>query len=112
MVELYSESLGEPGSPGGTYLGMVRTNAERIVAALAPAGGGRDGHWLLEPFEPEFMQRALLAGMLAVVASSVVGTWVVLRGLSFLGDALAHGVIPGMAARGPLGLQPHRRRAR
>ena len=53
--------------------------------------------WVLEPFEPEFMQRALLAGMLAVVASSVVGTWVVLRGLSFLGDALAHGVIPGMA---------------
>jgi ABC-type Mn2+/Zn2+ transport system permease subunit len=35
--------------------------------------------------------------MLAVVASSVVGTWVVLRGLSFLGDALAHGVIPGLA---------------
>jgi ABC-type Mn2+/Zn2+ transport system permease subunit len=54
-------------------------------------------HWVLEPFEPEFMQRALLAGMLAVVASSVVGTWVVLRGLSFLGDALAHGVIPGLA---------------
>lgn len=53
--------------------------------------------WLLDPFDPEFMQRALLAGMLAVVASSVVGTWVVLRGLGFLGDALAHGVIPGMA---------------
>lgn len=53
--------------------------------------------WLLDPFAPEFMQRALLAGMLAVVASSIVGTWVVLRGLSFLGDALAHGVIPGMA---------------
>jgi ABC-type Mn2+/Zn2+ transport system permease subunit len=54
-------------------------------------------HWFLDPFGPDFMQRALLAGMLAVVASSVVGTWVVLRGLSFLGDALAHGVIPGMA---------------
>ena len=53
--------------------------------------------WLLDPFDPEFMQRALLAGMLAVVASSVVGTWVVLRGLTFVGDALAHGVIPGMA---------------
>ncbi len=53
--------------------------------------------WLVDPFDPEFMQRALLAGMLAVLASSVVGTWVVLRGLSFLGDALAHGVIPGMA---------------
>lgn len=34
VVELYSESLGEPGSPGDTYLGMVRTNAERIAAAL------------------------------------------------------------------------------
>lgn len=53
--------------------------------------------WALDPFEPEFMQRALLAGMLAVVASSVVGTWVVVRGLTFLGDALAHGVIPGLA---------------
>lgn len=53
--------------------------------------------WLLDPFDPEFMQRALLAGMLGVVATSVVGTWVVLRGLTFLGDALAHGVIPGMA---------------
>jgi ABC-type Mn2+/Zn2+ transport system permease subunit len=53
--------------------------------------------WLLDPFAAAFMQRALLAGLLAVVATSVVGTWVVLRGLSFLGDALAHGVIPGMA---------------
>lgn len=34
VVELYSESLGEPGSPGDTYVGMVRTNAERIAAAL------------------------------------------------------------------------------
>ena len=56
-----------------------------------------DMGWLTEPFDLELMQRALLAGMLAVVASSVVGTWVVLRGLTFLGDALAHGVIPGMA---------------
>jgi ABC-type Mn2+/Zn2+ transport system permease subunit len=52
---------------------------------------------LVDPFDPEFMQRALLAGMLAVVASSVIGTWVVLRGLTFVGDALAHGVIPGLA---------------
>ncbi|HLT17257.1 MAG TPA: zinc ABC transporter permease AztB [Acidimicrobiales bacterium] len=53
--------------------------------------------WLTDPFAAQFMQRALLAGLLAVVASSVVGTWVVMRGLTFLGDALAHGVIPGMA---------------
>lgn len=35
VVELYSESLGDDGSDGATYLAMVRTNAERIVAALA-----------------------------------------------------------------------------
>lgn len=53
--------------------------------------------WLVEPFEPAFMQRASLAGILAVVTTSVIGTWVVLRGLSFMGDALAHGVLPGVA---------------
>lgn len=53
--------------------------------------------WLVEPFESAFMQRALLAGFLAVVTTSVIGTWVVLRGLSFMGDALAHGVLPGVA---------------
>ncbi|HEX6422960.1 MAG TPA: zinc ABC transporter permease AztB [Acidimicrobiales bacterium] len=53
--------------------------------------------WFTEAFEPEFMQRALLAGLLAGAATAVVGTWVVIRGLTFLGDALAHGVIPGLA---------------
>lgn len=53
--------------------------------------------WLADAFEPEFMQRALLAGLLASAASAVVGTWVVIRGLTFLGDALAHGVVPGLA---------------
>lgn len=53
---------------------------------------------LIDPFvDNAFMQRALLAGLLTVVSTSVVGTWVVLRGLTFLGDALAHGVIPGIA---------------
>ena len=36
VVELYSESLGEPGSEAGTYEGMIRTNASRIAGALAP----------------------------------------------------------------------------
>lgn len=54
-------------------------------------------NFLIDAFEPAFMQRALIGGLLAVVATSLVGTWVVLRGLAFLGDALAHGVIPGIA---------------
>ncbi len=53
--------------------------------------------WLLDPLELDFMRRALAVGCLAVVATSLVGTWVVLRGLTFLGDALAHGVLPGAA---------------
>ena len=53
--------------------------------------------WLTEPFQLEFMQLALVAGILAVITTSVVGTWVVLRGLAFMGDALAHGVLPGIA---------------
>jgi len=44
------------------------------------------------------MQRALLAGVLIAIATAVVGTLMVLRGMAFLGDALAHGVLPGIAA--------------
>jgi ABC-type Mn2+/Zn2+ transport system permease subunit len=53
--------------------------------------------WLTDPFDLVFQQRALLAGVLAALATSVVGTWVVIRGMTFLGDALVHGVVPGVA---------------
>jgi ABC-type Mn2+/Zn2+ transport system permease subunit len=54
--------------------------------------------WLPGPFgEYAFMGRALIAGLLAVVTTSVIGTWVVIRGMTFMGDALAHGVLPGIA---------------
>ncbi|MBT8197672.1 MAG: metal ABC transporter permease, partial [Acidimicrobiia bacterium] len=53
--------------------------------------------WLLDPFEFAFQQRALLGGSIAAIALALVGTWVVIRGMSFLGDALVHGVIPGIA---------------
>lgn len=56
------------------------------------------GAWWIDPFVSNvFMRRALYAGLLVVLTTSVVGTWVVLRGMSFLGDALAHGVLPGIA---------------
>ncbi len=50
-----------------------------------------------EPFAFMFMRNALMAGLLTVVASSLIGTWVVMRGMAFMGDALAHGVLPGIA---------------
>jgi manganese/iron transport system permease protein len=54
--------------------------------------------WLIDPFALAFQQRALIGGALAALALAVVGTWVVIRGMTFLGDALVHGVIPGIAA--------------
>ena len=62
--------------------------------------------WLLEPFELAFQQRALLAGIVAGVLTSVVGTWVVIRGMSFMGDAVAHGIIPGVAVALLAGVNP------
>ena len=54
--------------------------------------------WWITPFDDNpFLRDALWAALLSVFCTSVIGTWVVLRGLSFLGDALAHGVLPGIA---------------
>jgi len=54
--------------------------------------------WFLDPFTLGFQQRALLGGILAGLMTSIVGTWLVLRGMSFFGDAFVHGIVPGVAA--------------
>ena len=55
-------------------------------------------NWFVRPFvDNPFLQRSLLAGVLVAISCSIAGTFVVLRGLAFLGDALAHGVLPGVA---------------
>ncbi len=59
--------------------------------------------WLIDPLSETFMQRVLVGSTLAVMTASLIGTWVVLRGLSFMGDALAHGVTPGIALAFALG---------
>jgi ABC-type Mn2+/Zn2+ transport system permease subunit len=54
--------------------------------------------WWISPFtENPFLLRALLAGVLVALSCAIAGTFVVLRGLAFLGDALAHGILPGVA---------------
>jgi ABC-type Mn2+/Zn2+ transport system permease subunit len=52
--------------------------------------------WLLQPWERLFMQHAFLAIILVGVICGVTGTFVVLRGLAFMGDALAHAIFPGV----------------
>lgn len=54
-------------------------------------------HLLIEPFTADFFLRALLGGALVAVICGVVGTWVVIRGMAFLGEAIGHGMLPGVA---------------
>ncbi|HNJ15318.1 MAG TPA: metal ABC transporter permease [Anaerolineales bacterium] len=54
-------------------------------------------NWLLEPLAYEFMQHGLLASVIVGVLCAVMGTYVVLRGMAFLGDAMAHAILPGVA---------------
>ncbi|MEV7869655.1 zinc ABC transporter permease AztB [Streptomyces sp. NPDC088124] len=53
--------------------------------------------WLTAPFEVAFVQRALWGGILVSAICAPAGTWVVLRGMAFLGDAMSHGLLPGVA---------------
>ncbi len=66
-------------------------------------------NFLLEPLQYAFMLRGIAAAVMVGVVCAVVGTFVVLRGMAFFGDALAHAVLPGVAVaylaggtRGPL----------
>jgi manganese/iron transport system permease protein len=52
--------------------------------------------FLLEPLSFQFFQRALLASVLAGTVCAVVGSYVVLKGLAFIGDAVAHAAFPGV----------------
>ena len=60
--------------------------------------------FLLDPLSSEFMLRALVGGVLVATMSAIVGTWVVIRGMAFLGEAMAHGMLPGVAIATLLGL--------
>lgn len=59
--------------------------------------------WLLDPLSYSFIVRALLAAVVVGVVCAVLGTYVVLRGMAFLGDALAHTILPGVVAAFLLG---------
>jgi ABC-type Mn2+/Zn2+ transport system permease subunit len=53
--------------------------------------------WIAAPFGYAFMQRGLLAALMVGVLCAVIGCYVVLRSMAFLGDAMAHAVLPGVA---------------
>lgn len=54
-------------------------------------------NFIVEPLQYAFMVRGLVAAVAVGIVSAVVGTYVVLRGMAFFGDALAHSILPGVA---------------
>ena len=60
--------------------------------------------FLLDPFSYGFMQRGLVATLLVGVVCAVMGTFVVLKGLAFIGDAVSHAAFPGLVIAYILGL--------
>ncbi len=85
-------------------------SASKVPVTWAVPGRWIVVEWLIEPLRYTFMLRGLLATILVGTVCAVVGTYVVLRGMAFLGDALAHAILPGVAvayllgggAQGPL----------
>jgi ABC-type Mn2+/Zn2+ transport system permease subunit len=60
--------------------------------------------FLTDPLNFEFFQRALIAALLVGVLCPIIGSYVVLRGMAFLGDALAHIILPGVVIAFLLGI--------
>ena len=54
-------------------------------------------HWLIEPFQSEFSQRAAVVCIMVGILSPIVGTWISLRRLAYLGDAMSHSLLGGVA---------------
>jgi ABC-type Mn2+/Zn2+ transport system permease subunit len=53
--------------------------------------------WLVDPLHYAFMLRGLTAAVIVGIVCAVLGTYIVLRGMAFFGDALAHAILPGVA---------------
>lgn len=53
-------------------------------------------NWILDPLQYAFMRQALLASVLVGATCSLLGVYVVLRRMAFLGDAVAHTTLPGL----------------
>jgi ABC-type Mn2+/Zn2+ transport system permease subunit len=59
--------------------------------------------WLVEPLNYAFIVRSLQAAVVVGIVCSVLGTYIVLRGMAFFGDALAHTILPGVVVAFLLG---------
>jgi len=53
--------------------------------------------WFVSPFDYGFMRRAVVGGLALSLAAPPLGVFLVLRGMSLIGDAMAHAILPGVA---------------
>ena len=60
--------------------------------------------WIIEPLRYGFALRGLLAGLLAALSCAALGVFVVWRGMAFIGDAVAHSILPGIVIAFMLGI--------
>lgn len=58
---------------------------------------------LIEPLTTQFMFQAFVGGSLVAIICAIAGTWVIIRGMAFLGESLGHGMLPGVALATVLG---------
>lgn len=62
--------------------------------------------YILTPLDAGFFTNALIGGILAAWICALAGTWVVIRGMAFLGEAISHGMLPGVAIAALAGWHP------
>lgn len=63
-------------------------------------------NWLIEPFTLPFVQKGVVDVLVLSVAAGILGTWIVLRGLSFYSHAVGPAAFPGVVLVGGLGFPP------
>ena len=64
----------------------------------------RQWDWWIQPFlDYDLLRDALFASILTVVCTSLVGSWITIRGLSFFAESLGHGILPGVAVAALIG---------
>ena len=74
---------------------MLSTRGEREETMI---------QWLIQPFQFAFMQRGMIASIVVGMLCAIIGCYVILRSMAFLGDALAHAILPGVAVAYLLGI--------
>ena len=61
---------------------------------------------IVEPFKYDFMLRALFVSAMVGIICPILGSYVVIRGMGFMGDAMAHAVLPGIVIALLVGVTP------